>query len=67
MYTIIKTSPEGLAKTIIVRPRRHHDLPRAGRALRDALAKDEHNTALRIDFDGPPADDAPPPVESPLT
>ena len=36
-------------------------------ALRDALAKDEHNTALRIDFDGPPADDAPPPVESPLT
>ena len=31
-------------------------------ALRDALAKDEHNTALRIDFDGPPADDAPPPV-----
>ena len=36
-------------------------------ALRDALAKDEHTTALRIDFDGPPADDAPPPVESPLT
>ena len=36
-------------------------------ALRDALAKDEHNTALRIDFDGPPADDAQPPVESPLT